>query len=101
MTPFLKSFIKQYDEEDRSYPPPELQLCLKLDALETRLEELADKDYAYGSTYSCSDEDMKYAIPEDLCSVFDIKKAIAYVKSELTYRYGIVPEEEPILKNRR
>ena len=59
MNPYLKSFMKQYQEEDRSYPPPELQLCLRLDTLEARLEELADLDFAYSSSYSCSQEDIR------------------------------------------
>ena len=98
MNPYLKCFMKQYQEEDRSYPPPELQLCLRLDTLEARLEELADLDFAYSSSYSCSEEDIKYSSPEHLYSIFNIKKAIELTESELIHKYGVFPEESILKK---
>ena len=93
MNPYLKKFMKQYQEEDRSYPSPEMQLCWRLDALITRLEELVDADFAYGGAFACSEEDIKYSSPEYFCSARHIKKAIEFVENELKYKYGIIPEE--------
>ena len=93
MSPYLKSFMKQYREEDRSYPSPEIQLCWRLEALESRLEELVDKDFAYGGAFACSEEDIQYSSPEYFWSVRHIKKAIESVEYDLKYKYGIIPEE--------
>ncbi len=92
MNPYLKSFMKQYCEEDRSYPSPEMQACWRLEELESRLEELSDSDIAYESPLILTEEDIKYSLPEHLSSIRHIKAAIEFVEFELRDKYGIVPE---------
>ena len=75
--------------EDNSYPTEEQQLMWRIDDLKDRLQELQDKGASYRSGYIYMNEDIKYALPEDLHCIYHVEKALEMAKQDLYNKYGI------------
>ena len=75
--------------EDHSYPTEEQQLMWRIDDLKDRLQELQEKGASYRSGYVYMDEDIKYALPEDLHCIYHVEKALEMAKQDLYNKYGI------------
>lgn len=75
------------DDDDRSVVSPERQLFLRIEELESRLDDI--KGQSVNDYDRISEEDMLYALPEFFMTKSGVKNAIAAVKSELMMKYGI------------
>ena len=84
----------ELDEEDNSYPSPEQQLFWRLEDLKNRLQVLNKKGASYRSGYYLLDDDVKYALPEDLHCVYYVERAIELAKRDLKNNYGIIIDED-------
>ena len=73
---------------DYSYPSPERELFWRMDDLESRLEELRTKNACYES-YVTVPDDIRYALPEHLGTISEVKRAIEFAKNDLRNKYGI------------
>ena len=73
---------------DYSYPSPERELFWRMDDLESRLEELRIKNACYESHVTVPD-DIRYALPEHLGTISEVKRAIEFAKNDLRNKYGI------------
>ena len=76
------------EDNDYSYPSPERELFWKMDDLELRLEELRIKNACYESHVTVPD-DIRYALPEHLGTISEVKRAIEFAKNDLRNKYGI------------
>ena len=77
------------DGHDWSYPAPEMQLLWRLDDLQDRLEELTSDGATYSDEYIISDDEIKYALPEEFCDICQIERAIELAKYDLVNKYGL------------
>lgn len=77
------------DYEDHSYPSPERQLLWRLDDLKDRMKELISEGTAYRNGYIYSENDIRYALPEHLCDIYKVERAIELAKEDLLNKYGI------------
>lgn len=84
------------DDYDWSYPGPEMQLLWRLDDLQDRLEELIAKDAPYRDGYIYSEDDIRYALPEDLYDIGKVERAIELAKDDLVNKYGL-PDPETLM----
>ncbi len=85
------------DDYDWSYPAAEMQLLWRLDDLQDRLEELITKDAPYRDGYMCSEDDIRYALPERLFDIGKVERAIEFIKDELVNKYGLPDPDSLIL----
>ena len=76
------------EDSDYSYPSPERELFWRMDDLESRLEELRTKNACYES-YVTVPDDIRYALPEHLGTISEVKRAIEFAKNDLRNKYGI------------
>ena len=76
------------EDGDYSYPSPERELFWRMEDLESRLEELRSKNACYESHVTVPD-DIRYALPEHLGTVHEVKRAIELAKNDLRDKYGI------------
>ena len=76
------------EDVDYSDPSPERELFWRMEDLESRLEELRSKNACYESHVTVPD-DIRYALPEHLGTVHEVKRAIELAKNDLRDRYGI------------
>lgn len=85
------------EEEDLSYPSPEQQLLWRLDDLKDRLQFLNARGASYRSGYYLLDDDVRYALPEDLHCIYYVEKAIEMAKQDLWNHYEIaIPDEDEL-----
>ena len=73
---------------DYSYPSPERELFWRMDDLESRLEELRIKNACYESHITVPD-DIRYALPEHLGTISEVKRALEFARNDLREKYGI------------
>ena len=73
---------------DYSYPSPERELFWRMDDLESRLEELRIKNACYESHITVPDE-IRYALPEHLGTISEVKRALEFAINDLRDKYGI------------
>ena len=73
---------------DYSYPSPERELFWRMDDLESRLEELRSKNACYESHITVP-EDIRYALPEHLGAISEVKRALEFARNDLREKYGI------------
>ena len=78
------------DNYDWSYPAPEMQLLWRLDDLQDRLEELIAKDAPCVDGYICTEDDIRYALPEYLFDIGNVERAIELAKDDLVNKYGLI-----------
>ena len=76
------------ENNDYSYPSPERELFWRMDDLESRLEELRSKNAYYESCITVPD-DIRYALPEHLSTISEVKRAIEFARNDLRDKYGI------------
>ena len=76
------------EDSDYSYPSPERELFWRMDDLESRLEELRGRNVCCDSHITVPD-DIRYALPEHLGTISEVKKAIEFAKHDLRDKYGI------------
>ena len=76
------------EDSDYSYPSPERELFWRMDDLESRLEELRSKNGCYESHITVLD-DIRYALPEHLGTISEVKRAIEFARNDLRDKYGI------------
>lgn len=79
-----------YMNEDGDYsdPSPERELFWRMEDLESRLEELRSKNACYESHVTVPD-DIRYALPEHLATISQVKRAIEFARNDLRDKYGI------------
>lgn len=94
MSYFSREAINKYYKDDCSYPSPEMQLRWRLEELKARYEELVEADFAYKNPLILMEDDLRYALPEDLHSIRHIKSAIELAEFELRDKYGIITVEK-------
>ena len=75
-------------DSDYSYPSPERELFWRMDDLESRLEELRSKNACYESHITVP-EDIRYALPEHLGTISEVKRALEFARNDLREKYGI------------
>ena len=75
-------------DSDYSYPSPERELFWRMDDLESRLEELRSKNACYESHITVPD-DIRYALPEHLGTISEVKRALEFARNDLREKYGI------------
>ena len=75
-------------DSDYSYPSPERELFWRMDDLESRLEELRSKNACYESHITVP-EDIRYALPEHLGTISEVKRALEFTRNDLRDKYGI------------
>ena len=87
---YYTNLAAAYMNEDGDYsdPSPERELFWRMEDLESRLEELRSKNACYESHITVPD-DIRYALPEHLGTVPEVKRAIELAKNDLRDRYGI------------
>ena len=76
------------EDSDYGYPSPEMELFWRMDDLESRLEELRIKNACYESHITVPD-DIRYALPEHLCTISEVKRALEFARNDLREKYGI------------
>ena len=76
------------EDSDYSYPSPERELFWRMDDLESRLEELRIKNACYESHITVPD-DIRYALPEHLGTISEVKMALEFAKHDMRDKYGI------------
>ena len=76
------------EDSDYGYPSPEMELFWRMDDLESRLEELRIKNACYESHVTVPD-DIRYALPEHLGTISEVKRALEFAKNDLRNKYGI------------
>ena len=76
------------EDSDYSYPSPERELFWRMDDLELRLEELRSKNACYESHITVPD-DIRYALPEHLGTISEVKRALEFARNDLRDKYGI------------
>ena len=76
------------EDSDYSYPSPERELFWRMDDLESRLEELRIKNACYESHITVPD-DIRYALPEHLGTISEVKRALEFARNDLREKYGI------------
>ncbi|MGN0734780.1 MAG: hypothetical protein ACI4LP_03080 [Anaerovoracaceae bacterium] len=76
------------EDSDYSYTSPERELFWRMDDLESRLDELRSKNACYESHITVPD-DIRYALPEHLGTISEVKRAIEYARNDLSDKYGI------------
>ena len=76
------------EDSDYSYPSPERELFWRMDDLESRLEELRSKNGCYESHITVPD-DIRYALPEHLGTISEVKRALEFARNDLRDKYGI------------
>ena len=76
------------EDGDYSYPSSKREVFWRMDDLESRLEELRSKNACYESHITVPD-DIRYALPEHLGTVHEVKRAIELAKNDLRDKYGI------------
>ena len=76
------------EDSDYSYPSPERELLRRMDDLESKLEELRSKNGCYESHITVPD-DIRYALPEHLGTLSEVKRAIKFARNDLRDKYGI------------
>lgn len=82
-------------EYDRSYPSPEEQLIWRIEDLHNVIEELEQTNLPNDGGYHFSDDDIRYAIPEEflrsssLRTVPMVKRAIQLAIDDLANKYGL------------
>ena len=85
-TNLVAAFLNE--DNDYSYPSPEMELFWRMDDLESRLEELRIKNACYESHITVAD-DIRYDLPEHLGTISEVKRAIEFAKNDLREKYGI------------
>ena len=75
-------------DSDDSYPSPERELFWRMDDLESRLEELRSKNACYESHITVP-EDIRYASPEHLGTISEVKRPLEFARNDLREKYGI------------
>ena len=87
---------------DRSYPSPEEQLIWRIEDLHNVIVELEQTNIPNGGGYHFSDDDIRYAIPEEflinssLRSVPMVERAIQLAIDDLANKYGLQYPNEVI-----
>ena len=76
------------EDNDYSYPSQERELFWRMNDLELRLEELRIKNACYESHVTVPD-DIRYALPEHLGTISEVKRAIEFTRNDLREKYGI------------
>ena len=76
------------EDSDYSYPSPERELFWRMDDLESRLEELRSKN-GYCESHITVPDDIRYALPERLGTVSEVKRALEFARNDLREKYGI------------
>ena len=76
------------EDSDYSYPSPEMELFWRMDDLESRLEKLRGKNACYESHITVPDE-IRYALPEHLGTISEVKRALEFAINDLRDTYGI------------
>ena len=76
------------EDSDYSYPSPERELFWRMDGLESRLEELRIKNACYESHVTVPG-DIRYALPEHLGTISEVKRALEFARNDLREKYGI------------
>ena len=76
------------EDDDYSYPSPEREFFWRLDDLESRLEELSSKNICQ-ERHLVVHDDIRYALPEHLVTISEVKRAIEFVRDDLRHKYGI------------
>ena len=72
-----------------SFPLPEWELLWRLEDLKDRLNELEENGSCYQSGYWVLSEDVRYVLPEDPQSIWDVEHAIEFAVEDLEEQYGI------------
>ena len=85
--------INQFEKEFNSFDAEE-QLRIRIKELNDRLAELWDVAFAHKNPLILMDVDLQYSLPEDLCSIRHIQKAIELTETRLTSYAGMMAEEE-------
>lgn len=84
-------------DEDYSYPAPEKQLRWRLEDLEDRLHELMHRETGERDEGEyLPDKDLRYVLPEHLCSASNVRRAIDLAISDLRDQYGIFVGDQPV-----
>ena len=79
--------------EDHSYSSPKQQLRWRYEDLTARLREVQHQRYSRSGGRSFPDDELKYVLPEELCEVSQIERAIELAALELYKKYRVcVPE---------
>lgn len=94
MNCFSRKATNKCYEDDFSYPSPKVQLLWRLEELKTRYEELIDEDFAYQNSLILMEDDLRYALPENLHSIRHIKAAIELAELDLREKYGILVNDD-------
>ena len=76
------------EDSDYSYPSPERELFWRMDDLESRLEELRGKN-GYCESHITVPDDIRYALPEHLDTISEVKRALEFARNDLREKYGI------------
>ena len=76
------------EDNDYSYPSQERELFWRMDDLELRLEELRIKNACHESHITVPD-DIRYALPEHLGTISEVKRALEFARNDLREKYGI------------
>ena len=76
------------EDGDYSYPSSKREVFWRMDDLESRLEELRSKNACYESHITVPD-DIRYALPEHLGTISEVKRAIEFTRNDLREKYGI------------
>ena len=76
------------EDNDYSYTSPERELFWRMDDIESRLEELRGKNVCCENHITVPD-DIRYALPEHLGTISEVKRAIEFTRNDLRDKYGI------------
>ena len=76
------------EDGDYSYPSSKREVFWRMDDLESRLEELRSKNACYESHITVPD-DIRYALPEHLGTISEVKRALEFARNDLREKYGI------------
>ena len=76
------------EDSDYSYPSPDRELFWRMDDLESRLEELRGKNVCCENHITVPD-DIRYALPEHLGTISEVKRALEFARNDLREKYGI------------
>ena len=87
--------VSLFDEDDpfddRSIPSDKTALLLRYEDLLFRREELSGSHVE--SRVRLTDSDLRYVLPEHLCSPGEVERAVMLAAGDLFRRYGVVVTE--------
>ncbi len=82
---------EEYEEriEDRGWMTPVQRLLMRLDELDIRLREMTADGTPYSNGRRLTADDLRYCLPEQLASVYEVRAAIELAEKDLAEKHGI------------